>query len=121
MHRALVTLLLLLMAAACADLAGGRADDTLARTTFIDAYVDLRVAALRTPDGEITDSARAAILTRHGITEEALLEFVTETSGDLDFTRDLWNEIELRLDSVPPLPVDSSSALDGGAGEPESP
>jgi len=107
MHRAPATAALLLTATACGDLSVGGTDDAVARETFIEAYVDLRVAALRTPDAELTDSARAAILERHGVTEEELLEFAAATAGDLEFTRDLWNEIELRLDSVPPMPADS--------------
>lgn len=79
----------------------------MTRSTFIDTYVDLRVAALRSGQGQITDSARTEILQRHGVTEEGLAHFVTATAEDFEFTRDLWNEIEMRMDSVPPLPRDS--------------
>lgn len=107
-HRAFAAAALILALPTCGDLPGSGGGEQLARSTFVDTYVDLRVAALRSEDGRITDSARAEILRRHGVTEEQLVDFVTGTAEDFDFTRDLWNEIEMRLDSVPPLPADST-------------
>lgn len=87
-----------LTVAAC----GGDADPSLvSRARFVDAYVDLRVSALRRDDEALTDSARAAVLARHGVTEDQLLDFAAAHGGDLEFMRDLWNQIEARLDSVP--------------------
>lgn len=86
------------LAVACGD----QAESTLvSRARFVDAYVDLRVTALRREDETLTDSARAAVLARHDVTEDQLLEFATAHGGDLEFMRDLWNEVEARLDSVP--------------------
>jgi len=118
-HRALAIAALILAVPACGDRPRGAGADELARSTFIDTYVDLRVAALRSEEGQITDSARAEILQRHGVTEKDLVDFVTETAENFDFTRDLWNEIELRLDSVPPLPRDGVPP-DSAGGPPSS-
>lgn len=82
--------------------------EALTREGFIDTYVELRVAALRHEGDGISDSARTVILERHGVTEEQLLDYVDARGGDLDFMRDLWNEIEVRLDSVPPEATDPS-------------
>ena len=68
------------------------------RTVFIDAYVDLRVAALSQESGEITDAGRAEVLDSHSIQEEDLLDFAEGHGRNLDFMRDVWNEIEQRLD-----------------------
>lgn len=92
---------------ACGN-ASERESGELTREGFIDTYVELRVAALRHEDDGISDSTRTAILQRHGVTEEQLLDYVEARGGDLDFMRDLWNEIEVRLDSVPPEATDSS-------------
>lgn len=85
---------------------GDRASDrglAVSRARFVDTYVDLRIEALRTETETLTDSTRATVLARHGVTEEDLLDFAEAVGGDLDYMRDLWNEIELRLDSLPPV------------------
>ena len=89
---------ILLPSAACDP---GTDESLVPRADFVDAYVDLRVSALRREDRTLTDSARAAVLARHGVTEDQLLEFASAHGGDLEFMRDLWNEVEARLDSVP--------------------
>ena len=68
------------------------------RDTFIATYVDLRVAALTSEEGEVTDGSRPAVLTRHGVTEEDLVFFAEVHGGELTFMRDLWNEVELQLE-----------------------
>lgn len=75
----------------------------VSRARFVDTYVDLRAEAFRAESETLTDSARATVLARHGVTEEELLDFAEAMGGDLDYMRDLWNEIELRLDSLPPV------------------
>lgn len=92
--------------------------EIIARDRFIATYVDLRVAALRSDSGEIPDTAKQRVLEAHGVTDEDLLRFVEIRSAELQFMRDLWNEVELRLDSIPPEPPgqpdlsDSSDASD---------
>ena len=63
------------------------------------AYVDLRDAALREPRAEISDSARQAVLERHGVTEEELLRFAEVRGTDLVFMRDVWAEVERRMEA----------------------
>jgi hypothetical protein len=70
------------------------------RDRFVDTYVDLRAAALVRDDATLTDSARAAVLARHEVTEQELFDFVARYGSDLPFMRDIWNEIEVRLDSA---------------------
>ena len=104
----------LFLACACATLVplstvacdGGTDASLVSRTQFVETYVDLRVSALRREDETLTDSARAAVLSRHGVTEDQLLEFASAHGADLEFMRDLWNEVEARLDSVPLLVED---------------
>lgn len=75
-------------------------EGVIARDVFIDTYVDLRTTALRAPEAELTDEARAEVLTRHGVTEEDLLAFADAWGGDIEYMRDVWDEVEARLDAT---------------------
>lgn len=89
------------------------------REAFIDAYVELRVAALDTDSQRVAASDRDAILDRIGITDDDLLRFVEFHGGDLEFMRDVWNDVELRLDRPPqPTPAEEADGSDGSR-EPE--
>jgi len=69
--------------------------------TFVEAYVELRIAALDTDSSRIAEADREAILAAKGITEEDLLEFVRAHSANLEYMREVWNEVELRMDRSP--------------------
>lgn len=75
--------------------------DTIGRDVFIDTYVDLRVAALDSDSQRVAASDREAILAEHGVTADDLAYFVQAHAADLDFMRDVWNDVELRLDRTP--------------------
>lgn len=97
-HRPLLWVLLAAaLALACEN---GVEAEAAERNRFVDTYVDLRAAALVRDDETLTDSARAAVLARHGATEDQLLDFVARHGSNLPFMRDIWNEIEVRLDSA---------------------
>lgn len=103
--RALAWGALLGLAAACGgDAASPSTYDGVDRETFIATYVDLRTAAIRAEDHELSDAERARILTRHGVTEEALLGFAAFHGEDVAFMRGVWDEVEARLDAVRFLP-----------------
>lgn len=70
------------------------------REDFIGAYVALREEALRN-SGELAEEHRERILTERGVTGIDLTRFVESHGPELDFMRDLWNEIETRIDSLP--------------------
>lgn len=101
---ALLSLMLLVpLLAACGDdgAAPSAADaETISRDVFVATYVDLRLTALRSGSEEISPSARDEVLARHGVTPEDLLEFV-EIHGDrVQYMKELWNEVETRIDSI---------------------
>jgi hypothetical protein len=77
---------------------GGSAPETIDREVFIDTYVDLRTAALDTDSAKVAETDRAEILARHGVTEEDLLAFAEVHATELEFMRDVWNDVELRMD-----------------------
>lgn len=75
--------------------------DVIDRDVFIATYVDLRTAALDTDTMRLSDQDRSAVLARHGVTADELVRFAQVHGGDLEFMRDVWNDVELALDRTP--------------------
>ena len=98
--KILLTSLVLCLPACWGDAEGLRARDIIGQDVFIAAYVDLRVAALSSEDGEITDEGRTAVLSRHEVSDIDLLNFAEYHAKDLPFMREVWDEIEVRLDTL---------------------
>ena len=80
---------------------GGDASDTIDRDAFIQTYVDLRIAALDSDSLRLSDEDREEVLGRHGVTIADLETFAEVHATDLDYMRDVWNEVEVRLDLMP--------------------
>jgi hypothetical protein len=81
---------------------------TVDRETFIETYVELRRAALQSPDRKISPERKQEILSARGITEDDLLAFAEAYGRDVDAMVAVWTEIEQRIaqrgalaDSVP--------------------
>ncbi|MCH7533862.1 MAG: hypothetical protein IIB36_19165 [Gemmatimonadetes bacterium] len=91
------------LSACWGDAAGLDGNDIIDREVFIAAYVDLRAAALSTDDREITDEARAEVLSRHNTSEADVLNFAEYHARDLPFMRDVWDEIEVLLEDQRPM------------------
>lgn len=96
--RPVRAILLVLTLAAC----GGGADPETAidRETFVETYLDLRAPVLVGTRERITPAEREAVLARHGVTEEQLLEFAEVHGADPGYMDDVWTEIESRLDEL---------------------
>ena len=97
-------LLALLAGAAC----GGSGDaatepggeKTIDRETFVDVYVELRRAALATGGEALTPGQRQEVLDEHGVSEEDLLTFALVHGGDTELMREVWSEVEERLEAL---------------------
>lgn len=81
---------------------------TVDRETFIETYVELRLAALPSPDRKITPERKQEILSARGITEDDLLAFAESYGRDVNAMVAVWTEVEQRIaqrgapsDSVP--------------------
>jgi len=98
--RVLCSTLLLFLLTAC--FGADRDQSTIDAETFIATYVDLRAAALRSPDRQISDSERERVMAERGVTEEDLLRFADVHGRDVTFMRDLWDDVEQRLDAMKP-------------------
>jgi hypothetical protein len=76
----------------------------ISREAFIEAYVELRVEALKSDDQEIPLEARDRILGGLGLTEEDLLQFVDRRGRDVQFMRRVWEEVDSIMTSRRGLP-----------------
>lgn len=72
------------------------------RAVFVETYVGLRRAALRTGRTPIPAEERERILEEHGVTPDELLEFIEIHGQDLDFMKSVWDTVEARLGQEPP-------------------
>jgi len=109
---ALPTILVLVALAGCGDdrAAAPDAPPTIEREAFVETYVGLREAALL-HRGELSDSLRQAVLDRNGVSEGDLLHFADVRGTDIAFMRDIWAEVERRLEERR-VPLDSISGSD---------
>lgn len=81
---------------------GGDDAATIDRETFVSAYVDLRTEALFNDSSRITDEERTQVLQQYGVTEDDLLAFADVHGRDVEYMRNVWDEIEERLDAMRP-------------------
>jgi len=72
----------------------GGDSSVISRDAFIQAYVDLRVAALRSPGMELPLEERDRILVDLGLVDQDLLDFVEVRGRDIQFMRRVWEEID---------------------------
>ena len=115
-HRALprraptlAAAILVLAPLACAD--APAAESAVDRETFISTYVDLRLSALGSPTGELSDAERTRVLEDHDVTEEDLLSFADAHGGDPAHMKMVWEEVQRRLRAAA---GEDSTATDGG-------
>ena len=97
MKRTVAAVFLMLGAASCASDTAEPPGDVIDRATFVDAYVDLRLAAVLSPDFRISAEEREEILARHAVRGEDLVRFAEAHGRDLEFMNEVWTEVEQRL------------------------
>jgi hypothetical protein len=93
--RALALAAFAALAAACGQPPPG--GEPIDREVFIEAYVDLRVAALDSDEFVVSPEQRDEILAHHGVDQERLLHFAEVHGGDVDFMNEVWSEVDRRL------------------------
>ena len=94
--RLLLAMAFLLVGAGCGD-DPAAATSSIDRETFVATYVDLRLSALGTQTGEITESERARVLAKHETTEADLLAYAEAHGSDPATMKEVWEEVRLRL------------------------
>lgn len=70
--------------------------EIIPRETFVSAYVDLRMAALRDTAG-ISTEERESILRGHGITPSDLVRFVDVYGEDPGALQEVWSDVQVRI------------------------
>lgn len=83
---------------ALASCGGDALPETIERDTFVQAYANLRIAAVETDSGRIAFAVRDSILDVFGVTEGDLMIFADVHAEELEFMRDVWNDVELLMD-----------------------
>jgi len=64
------------------------------REDFVQAYYQLRVEGLRSPEMEISLEARNRILEDLGVTEDDLLNFAEVWGSDGEVMQEIWQEVD---------------------------
>ncbi len=91
---------LLCLLLACGGEQAPEAAGTISRDVFVGTYVELRLAALHSPDGRVSPEAKAEILEAKGVTEADLLEYVDVHGARVQFMVEVWAEIDDTLRSL---------------------
>ena len=92
--RTLVKSCLLWATLACGGEQAPEAAGTIPRDVFVGTYVELRMAALHSPDGRVSPEAKAQILEARGITEDDLLDYIDVNGVRVQFMVEVWAEID---------------------------
>ena len=82
-----------LAAAGC----GPEAPVTIDREVFVQTYVALRVAELRSPRAVIPDADRDSVLAAMGVVAEDLVTFAEVHGGDPVYMEGVWTEVQNRI------------------------
>ena len=86
------------VALALAACGGEALPETIERDAFVQTYANLRIAAVETDSGRIAFVTRDSILDAFGVTEDDLTLFAEVHAEELEFMRDVWNDVELLMD-----------------------
>ena len=69
----------------------------LSRESFVEVYVALRLAELRSGDVVIPEAVRDSVLAEHGVNEAGLRTFAVAHGRDAAFMEALWTEVQDRV------------------------
>ena len=90
----------LCLLSACGGEQAPESAETISRDVFVDTYVELRMAALHSPDGRVSPEAKAEILEAKEVTEADLMQYVDIHGARVQFMVEVWAEIDDTLRSL---------------------
>ncbi len=103
------------------DIPSSEGEAPVDRGTFIEAYVELRLEALKWDGGRLPEEERDRILRELGVSADDLRAFVQVHGRNVPFMADVWTEVEERMarraGSQEPLETEEGE----GPSEPSSP
>lgn len=70
---------------------------TIDREVFVQTYVALRVAELRSPGAVVPDADRDSVLAAMGVVAEDLVTFAEVHGGDPVYMEGVWTEVQNRI------------------------
>ncbi len=76
----------------------------IGREAFVETYVALRAAELRSAGAVIPDEARDSVLAETGVSEEDLVAFAEAHGDDPAFMEAVWREVQNRLTELSSRP-----------------
>lgn len=85
---------------ACSPQSASPVAETLDPEAFVETYVALRLAALQSPSGVVSEGERDRVLAEHGTSAEALLAFVERHGRDLVFMEEVWDDAQKAIREV---------------------
>jgi hypothetical protein len=93
--------------------------ETISRAQFIETYVELRKAGLRSRQMELTLDEQKAVLERTGVTEEELLAFAEYWGTNGEIMLGIWEEVDsiMRETRMAEGELEEELALEGEEGE----
>lgn len=97
MKNALYLLVLALPLLACDRGAPVAEPGGLSRNQFIDIYVSLRRAQVRSQTAQEYEELKQQIFREAGVSEESLQKYVKEHANDVQILADVWDTISNRL------------------------
>jgi hypothetical protein len=122
----LPVILLALVATACdPGFPTSEGEARIDRETFVETYVDLRLAARS--HGVLTEADRDRVLVEHGVTEEDLREFIEVHGRNVPYMNRVWSEVEARIaeayeaDPARPGELPAGPGEGGTGGPPDGP
>ena len=90
----------LLTGAACGNDGASPEVETISQELFVETYVALRTVGLRSPNQMPSEEDRQQVLSEKGVTQEDLFTFVEVHGRNVEYMRDIWNIIEVRIEEL---------------------
>jgi len=94
--RLWVALAVLTVSAGCGDgILGSGQSDAIPRATFQETMVELRLEAYRANDqGVLPEGAHEAILARHGVSVDQMIQFIEVHGRNIPFMDSVWTDVD---------------------------
>ncbi len=97
---ALLALLLLVPSGCDRDFPSSEGRAPIDRATFVDTFVELRLAAVRSGRVDLPAEERERVLREQGVSEGELRAFIEVHGRNVPYMNELWREVEQRFEAA---------------------